>query len=79
MSFRSLHGPVSGSPRWLTIGSDGWLLKDIVPRSSFLSGLSIGRVPVEALRPEMNFLTPLSVGLEIQIPGSEPRGRRAKD
>ena len=27
----------------------------------------------------MNFLTPLSLGLEIQIHGSERRGRRAKD
>src|ERR1700745_3104111 len=79
MSFRSLHGPVSGSPLSLTIGSDGWLLIIIVLRSSFLAGLSIGRVPVEALRPQMNFLMRLSVGLEIQIHGSEPRGRRGKD
>jgi hypothetical protein len=32
-----------------------------------------------ALRQQMNFLTSLSRGLEIQIRGSEPRGRRAKD
>jgi hypothetical protein len=31
------------------------------------------------LRPQMNFLTLHSIGLEIQIHGSEPRGRRAKD
>ena len=34
---------------------------------------------VEALRPQMNFLTRLSLGLVIQIHGSERRGRRAKD
>ena len=33
----------------------------------------------EAPRPQMNFLTLLSLGLEIQIHGSERRGRRAKD
>ena len=31
------------------------------------------------LRPQMNFLMRLSLGLEIQIHGSERRGRRAKD
>src|ERR1700736_2530642 len=40
---------------------------------------STGRAAVGALRPQMNSLTPLSLGLEIQIHGSEPRGRRAKD
>jgi serine/threonine protein kinase len=37
------------------------------------------RAPVGTLRPPMNFLTWLSHGLEIQIPDSEPLGRRAKD
>src|ERR1700693_1849716 len=79
MSLQSLPGPVSGSPRWSTIGSDGWLLNIIVLRNSFLVGLSTGRAVVGALRPQMNFLTRLSLGLAIQIHGSEPRGRRAKD
>src|SRR5580704_18769438 len=78
-SLRLLHGPVSGSPRSLTIGSDGWLLNIIVLRNSFLAGPSTDRAPMEALRPQMNFLTRLSLGLEIQIQGSERRGRRAKD
>ena len=38
-----------------------------------------GRAPVGTLRPQMNFLTPLLLGLVIQIHGSERRGRRAKD
>jgi hypothetical protein len=63
----------------LIIGSVGWLLNIIVLRNSFLAGPSTGRAAVGALRPQMNFLTPLSLGLEIQIHGSEPRGRRAKD
>ena len=79
MSLRLLHGPVSGSPRSLTIGSDGWLLNIIVLRSSFLAGPSTDRAPVGTLRPQMNFLMRLSLGLEIQIHGSERRGRRAKD
>ena len=79
MSLQSLPGPGSGSPRSSTIGSDGWLLNIIVLRSSFLAGPSTDRAPVEALRPQMNFLTLLSLGLEIQIHGSERRGRRAKD
>src|SRR6202008_832391 len=79
MSFRSLHGPVAGSPRWSTIGSDGWLLSNIVPQSLFLVGPSTDKAAVERLRPQMNFLTRLSLGLEIQIHGSERRGRRAKD
>ncbi len=37
------------------------------------------REAVGALRPQMNFLTLLSLGLVIQIHGSERRGRRAKD
>src|ERR1700730_14797147 len=79
MSFRSLHGPVSGSPRSLTIGSDGWLVTIIVLPSLFLVGPSTDRAAVGRLRPQMNFLTRLSLGLEIQIHGSELRGRRAKD
>ena len=79
MSFRSLHGPVSGSPLSLTIGSDGWLVTIIVLPSLFLVGPSTDRAAVGTLRPQMNFLTRLSLGLEIQIHGSERRGRRAKD
>jgi hypothetical protein len=37
------------------------------------------RAPVGALRLQMNFLMPLFTGLEIQIHGSEQRGRREKD
>jgi hypothetical protein len=44
-----------------------------------LAGLSIDRVPVGALHPLMNFSTSLLVGLAIQIPKSEPHGKRAKD
>ena len=79
MSLLSLPGLVSGSPRSSTIGSGGWLLNIIVLRSSFLAGPFIGRAQAEALRPQMNFLMLLSLGLEIQIHGSEQRGRRAKD
>src|SRR3979411_2935887 len=79
MSFRSLHGPALGSPLSLTIGSAGWLLTIIVQRSLFLVGPSIDRAAAERLRPQMNFLTRLSLGLEIQTHGSERRGRRAKD
>src|SRR6202045_4369240 len=79
MSFRSLHGPVSGSPLSLTIGSDGWLLTIIALQSLFLVGPSTDRAPVGRLRQQMNFLTLLSLGLAIQIHGSERRGRRAKD
>src|SRR5271165_2662557 len=79
MSFRSLLGPVSGSPLSLTIGSDGWLLTIIVLQSLFLVGPSTDRAAVGRLRPQMNFSTLLSLGLEIPIPASERRGRRAKD
>src|ERR1700693_126304 len=79
MSLQSLPGLVSGSRRSLTIGSDGWLLTIIVLRSLFLAGPSTDRAPVGALRPLMNFLTLLLVGLAIQIHDSERRGRRAKD
>src|SRR4029077_4072467 len=79
MSSQSLPGPGSGSPRSLTIGSDGWLLTIIVLQSLFLVGPFIDRAAVGRLRPQMNFLTRLSLGLAIQIHGSERRGRRAKD
>jgi len=79
MSLQSLPGLVLGSLRSLTIGSDGWRLNIIGLRSSFSAGPFTSRAAVEALRPPMNFLTLLSVGLEIQIHGSEQRGRRAKD
>ena len=69
MSLQSLPGLVSGSRRSSTIGSDGWLLNTIVLRSSFLAGPFTDRAPVGALRPQMNFLTLLSLGLEIQIHG----------
>src|ERR1700732_5313448 len=79
MSLQLLPGPVSGSPRWSTIGSDGWLLNTIVLPSSYLAGPSTGRAAVGTLRPQMNFLTRLSLGLAIQTHELERRGRRAKD
>src|SRR6266478_7762415 len=78
-SLQLLRGPVSESPRSSTIGSEGWLLTIIVLRSSFLVGPSTDRAAVGTLRQQMNFLTRLSLGLAIQIHGSERRGRRAKD
>src|SRR6266481_4104964 len=79
MSFRLLHGPVSGNRHSLTIGSDGWLVTIIVLPSLFMVGPSTDRAAVGRLRPQMNSWTLLSLGLEIQIHGSELRGRRAKD
>src|ERR1700746_2209514 len=79
MSLQSLHGPVSGNPLSLTIGSEGWLLTIIVLQSLFLVGPSTDRARVETLRLQMNFLMPLFTGLAIQIHGSEQHGRRAKD
>src|SRR6202011_3421822 len=78
-SLQSLPGLGSESRRSSTIGSDGWLLNIIVLRSSFSAGPSTDRAAVGALRQQMNFLMPLSLGLEIQIHGSERRGRKAKD
>src|SRR5580704_16593761 len=78
-SLQSWPGLGSESQRSLTIGSDGWLLNIIVLRSLFSAGPFTDREAVGALRQQMNFLTPLSLGLEIQIHGSEQRGRRAKD
>ena len=79
MSLQLLPGPVSGSPRWSTIGLERWLPNIIILRSWFLAGLSTGKAVAVRLRPQMNFLTLLSLGLEIQIHGSERRGRRARD
>src|SRR6202011_1501600 len=78
-SLQSLPGLGSESPRSSTIGSDGWLLTIIVQQSLFLVGHSTDRAAVGTLRPQLKFLTPLSLGLEIQIHGSKRRGRRAKD
>src|SRR6516162_10109892 len=77
-SLQSLHGVVSGNPPSLIIGFDAWQLNSIALRNSSLDGLSTGRGQVEALRLRMNFLTLLSPGLEIQIQGSEQRGRRER-
>src|SRR5262249_48951824 len=78
-SSPSLPGLGSVSRRSLTIGFDGWLLNIIGLHSSFLAGLSIGKAPVKALRPQTNFSTRRSVGLVIPIPGLERPGRRARD
>src|SRR4029077_19228926 len=78
-SLQSLLGLGSESQRSLTIGSDGWLQSIIVLQSLFLVGPSTDRAPVGTLRPQMNFLMLLSLGLEIQIHGSVPPGRKAKD
>ena len=56
MSLRLLPGLVSGSPRWLTIGSDRWLLNIIVLRSLFLVGPSTDRAAVGRLRSADEFL-----------------------
>ena len=69
MSLQSWPGLVSESPRSSTIGSDGWLLNIIVLQSLFLAGPSTDRAAVGTLRPQMNFLMRLSLGLEIQIHG----------
>src|SRR5580693_3620872 len=78
-SLQSLPGLGSESPRSSIIGSDGWLLNIIVLRSSFLVGPFIDRAALGILRQQMNFLMRLSTGLEIQIHGSERRGRRVRD
>src|SRR3984893_15320322 len=79
MLLQWLPGQGSGSPRSLTIGSDEWLLTITVLQSLFLVGPSTDRAAVGRLRPQMNFLMRLSLGLEIQIHGSERHGRRVKD
>src|SRR5271170_4515766 len=78
-SLQLLPGLGSESPRSLTIGFDGWLLTIIVRQSLFLAGLSTDRAAVGRFRPQMNFLMRLSLGLEIEIHGSERRGRKARD
>src|SRR6516162_3586210 len=78
-SLQSLLGPGSESPRWLTIGSDGWLPNTIVLQSLFSAGPFTGRVAGGILRLQMNFLMPLSPGLAIQIHRSVRCGKRAKD
>src|SRR5215469_18853306 len=62
-----------------TIGSDAWRLNIIGLRSLFLVGPFTDRAVAEALPQQMNSLMRLSLGLVIQIRGSEPPGRRAKD
>src|SRR5580692_12397994 len=79
MSLQSLLGPGLENRRSSTTGSDGWLLNTTILRSLYSAGPFTDRAAVGALRQQMNFLTPLSLGLEIQIRGSEQRGRRAKD
>ena len=59
-------GVASESPRSSTIGSEEWLLNIIVPPNWFLAGHSTGKVPAGTLRLQMNFLTPLSLGLLIR-------------
>ena len=44
-----------------------------------MAGPSTGRALAEAPPQQMNFLTLLSLGLEIPIHGLERRGRKAKD
>src|SRR5262249_173710 len=78
-SLQSLPGLGLESPHSLTIGFEGWLLNTIAPRSLSLPGPFTDRAVVEVLPQQMNFLMPLSLGLAIQIRGSERRGRRAKD
>src|SRR5215469_2435555 len=78
-SLQSLLGLGSESPRWLTIGSGGWLLTTIVLQSLFLAGPFTGRAAVGILRLQMNFLIRLSLFLGIPTHCSERRGRRAKD
>src|SRR5580692_7321805 len=78
MSLRSLPGLGSVSPRSLTIGFDGWLLRITVLRSSFLVGPFTGKAPAEILHGTMNLFTRLSLGLVIQIHGSEGLGRKAR-
>src|ERR1700745_632940 len=78
-SLPSSPGLVSESRRSLTSGSDGWLQTTIVLHSFFLVCPFTDRGPVVALRPRMNFLMRLLVGLVTQIHGSERHGRRERD
>ena len=68
-----------GCPHWLTTGSGGWLPTYIALQRLFLAGRFTGRAVVGRLRPRMNSLTRLSVGLETQTHVLELLGRRAKD
>ena len=61
------------------LAQSGWPPNTIVLLSWFLVGPFTGRALPGAPPPQMNFLTLLSLGLEIQIHGSERHGRRAKD
>src|SRR6516165_124733 len=79
MSLQSLPGLGSESPHSSIIGVEGWLLNTIAPRSSSLAGPFTNRAVVERLRRRMNFLMPLSLGLEIQTHKSERLGRKARD
>src|SRR6516225_8125142 len=78
-SSQSLPGLGLESPHSSTIGFDGWLLNTIAPRNLSLAVPLTDKAQVGAPHPQMNFLTPLSVGLGIQIHESERLGRRAKD
>src|SRR5215469_8656417 len=78
MSLQSLPGLGSVSLHSSIIGSDEWLLTTIVLQSLFLVGPSTDRAPAGTLRLQMNSLTLLSLGLGIQIYGSERRGRRER-
>ena len=55
----SLPGLGSGSPRWSTIGSDGWLLNSIALHNLFLAGLSTGKGRAKVLHRWMNLPTRL--------------------
>src|ERR1700744_534346 len=77
--LQSLPGPGWESRRSSIIGSDVWLLAIIVPQSLFSAGPSIDRARMGALRPRMNFLTWLSLGLATRIRASVRLGRKAKD
>jgi hypothetical protein len=59
MSLQLLPGLELGSRRWLTIGSDEWLLNNIAPHNSFLAGHSTGKVRAEVLHRRMYLWTRL--------------------
>jgi hypothetical protein len=72
---------------WQSAERHGWqtrrfsILKcpHFVEKSSFATLRPTGRAAVGELRPRMNSLTLLSLGLAIQIHDSERRGRKARD
>src|SRR5262249_10536001 len=78
-SLPSLPGLGLESLRSSTIGFEGWQLNTIAPLDSSLAGPFTDRAVAERLRRRMNFLRPLSLGLGIQIHGSERHGRKARD